>query len=329
MSQRELSESVADAIAAGEVVDWHGVEDAAAKTRDAELILQLKIIAAIGAIRRARAARDPTRWGRTLEAGVAIVLTVALAQLVLALAGTSAALARVTLPNVAHVVVFGVFSVAGVALLASGGRDRRIPLLGGLFLTISSSFAAPLMPQSGGLGSTLGAVLRPFQPEAFLSLMLWRFVREFPVATQPPRVRRIASAFVAVSFWVGTVLFVTNAVSQFRDPTMPTWLSTFFELVDRNHPEGVYWPLLSAVAAPAIPFLLWKTRLETYEDRRRVMLFVGALGGGLTPFAVAVAATPFFPQLQDPLVQHRIGIFSTGRSRRLCRSPPTPSLWTA
>lgn len=313
MSQHELSESVADAIAAGEVVDWHDVEHAAAKSRDAELILQLKIIAAIGVTRRVRAPRGPTRWSRSLEAGVAIVLTVALAQLALAIMGIPAALARVTLPNVAQVVVFCVFSVAGVALLAGGGRDRRIPLLGGLFLTISSAFAAPLMPQSGGgLGTALAAVLRPLQPEAFLSLMLWRFVQEFPVATQRTRVRRTAGVLVDVSFWVGTVLFVTNAVSRFRDPTMPVWLLTLFDLLDRNHPEGVYWPLLSAIAAPAIPFLLWKTRLEADEDRRRVMLFVGALGGGLTPFALAVVATPFFPQLQDPFVQQRIGIFLYG-----------------
>ena len=178
MSQHELSESVADAIAAGEVVDWHDVEHAAAKSRDAELILQLKIIAAIGATRRVRVPRGPTLWSRSLEAGVAIVLTVALAQLALAIMGIPAALARVTLPNVAQVVVFCVFSVAGLALLASGGRDRRIPLLGGLFLTISSAFAAPLMPQSGGgLGTALAAVLRPLQPEAFLSLM--------PVAIRP------------------------------------------------------------------------------------------------------------------------------------------------
>ena len=81
-----------------------------------------------------------------------------------------------------------------------------------------------------------------------------------------------------------------------------------FELLDRDHPERVYWPLLSAVAAPAIPFLLWKARFEAYEDRRRVMLFVGALAVGLTPFVAAVVATPFVPALRDPVVQQRVGV---------------------
>ena len=78
MSERELHESVADAIAAGDVVDWHDVQDAAATSRDADLIHQLRIIAAIGATRRVHAPRGPTRWSRTVEAVVAVVLTMAL-----------------------------------------------------------------------------------------------------------------------------------------------------------------------------------------------------------------------------------------------------------
>ena len=89
---------------------------------------------------------------------------------------------------------------------------------------------------------------------------------------------------------------------------MPAWLMALFELFDRDHPEGGYWLLLFAIAAPAIPFLLWKTRLEAHEDRRRAMLFVGALAVGLTPFLLAVVVTPFVPALRDPSVQQRVGI---------------------
>ena len=309
MSERELHESVADAVAAGEAVDWRHVEQAA-KTRDADLIRQLKIISAIGATRRVQAPRGPTRWSRTLEIGVAVVLTMALAQLALAILGTPAALARISWPHIVNVLIFG---VGGVVLLTGGGRDRRLPLLGGLFVTISSAFVVSSMPSPGaGLGGTLTAVLRPLQSEAFLPLMLWRFVRAFPVDTERPRARRVASGFVDLSFGVGAVLFVTNAIGDFGDSTMPGWPVALFGLLDRNYPEGVYWPLLFAIAAPAIPFLLWKTRFETYEDRRRVMLFVGALGVGLTPFVLAVVATPFVPVLRDPSVQQRVGVVLYG-----------------
>ena len=310
MSERELHESVADAIAAGEAVDWRHVEQAAAKTRDADLILQLKVISAIGPTRRVPAPGGPTRSDRALETGVAVVLTIAVAQLVLAILGAPAALARVSWPYVVNGFIFG---VGGLVLLAGGGRDRRLPLLGGLFLTISSAFGVSLMPEPGvGLGGTLTAVLRPLQPEAFLPLMLWRFVRAFPVDTERPRARRVASGFVDLSFGVGAVLFVTNAIGDFGDSTMPAWSMALFELFGRDYPERVYWPLLFAIAAPAVPFLLWKTRFETYEARRRVVLFVGALGVGLTPFVLAVVATPFVPALRDPLVQQRVGVVLYG-----------------
>ena len=307
MSGRQLLDSVADAVAAGEAVDWHDVERVGANTRDAALIRQLKIVSAIGATRRIQAPRGPTWWDRTVETGVAVVLTIAVAQLALAIVGTPAALARVGWPYTVNGLVFG---VAGVVLLAGGGRDRRLPLLGGLFLTISSAFVIWLLPPAGTvLGGTLTDVLGALQADAFLALMLWRFVREFPADTQRPRVRRVASVFVNVSFGLGAVLFVINAIGRFGDSTMPAWLMALFEMLDHDHPERVYWPLLCVIAAPAIPYLLWKTRFAAPEDRRRVMLFVGALAVGLAPFLLAVVATPFVPALRDPLVQPRVGVF--------------------
>lgn len=165
------------------------------------------------------------------------------------------------------------------------------------------------LPSSGlGLGGTLATVRRSLLPDAFLALMLWRFVREFPVDTQRATARRIASTFVSISFGVGAVLFMINAIGWFGDFITPTWFMALFELFDRDHPEGIYWPLLFAIATPAVPFLLWKTRFEAQEDRRRVMLFVGGLAVGLTPFVVAVVSTPFVPALQDPMMRQRVGV---------------------
>ena len=306
MSGRQLLDSVADAVAAGEAVDWHDAERGTTKTRDADLIRQLKIVSAIGAARSTQAPSGPTWWDRAVETGVAVVLAIAIAKLALAILGAPTALSPAAWPYFVNVLIFG---GGGVVLLAGGGRDGRLPLLGGLFLTICSAFATSLMSLPGaGLGGTLAAVLRPLQPEAFLTLMLWRFVAAFPVDIQRPRAGRFSSAFVNFSFVVGAVFFATNAASQFGDSTMSASLMAVLELFDRDQPERVYWPLLSAVAAPAIPFLLWKTRLESCDDRRRAMLFVGALVVGLMPFVAAVVATPFVPALWDPLVQQRVGV---------------------
>ena len=47
MSGRQQLDSIADAVAAGEAVDWHDVERGTTKTRDADLIRQLKIVSVI------------------------------------------------------------------------------------------------------------------------------------------------------------------------------------------------------------------------------------------------------------------------------------------
>ena len=80
MNQRALLESVADAIAAGEAVDWRDIEQAAANTGDADLISQLKIVSAIGATRPAPESRGSAFsavWSRVVETGVAVVLAIA------------------------------------------------------------------------------------------------------------------------------------------------------------------------------------------------------------------------------------------------------------
>ena len=310
MRDRRLLESVADAVAAGEVVDWSHIERAAAKTRDADLLQQLKVVSALGAGRRSQVQPSQTWWSRCRENCVTFVLCVAVAQLAMAILGASAVLAQVAWLHVVNVLMFG---VGGGVLLAGGGRDSRLPLLGGLFVTIGSAFAATLMPPSDpGPGGVLFVVLRPLLPEAFLPLMLWRFVRRFPVDVQTSRARRVSSVFVDVSFGVGTMLFAANAISGYGGWTLPPWSMAPADLLDRYDAESVYWPLLFAIAAPAIPFLLWKTRNEAQEDRGRAMLFVGALVAGLAPFVLAVVATPFVPAVRDVLVQQRVGLVLYG-----------------
>ncbi|MCY3844558.1 MAG: serine/threonine-protein kinase [Acidobacteria bacterium] len=307
MSDRRLLESVADA---GEAVDWSDVERAAAKGRDAGLLEQLKVVSGIGAGRRSHELRGPTKWNRWRETCVAVVLCIAVAQLALAILGAPAGLAQVAWLHVVNVLMFG---VGGVVLLAGGGRDSRLPLLGGLFVTIASAFAATLMPPpEPGHGGMLLAVFRPLLPEAFLPLMLWRFVRRFPVDVQQSRARRVSGVFADVSFGVGTVLFAANAIRGFGGWTIPAWAMALADVLDRYDAKSVYWPLLFAIAAPAIPFLLWKARFETHEDRRRVMLFVGALAVGLAPFVLAVVATPFVSALHDVPVQQRVGVVLYG-----------------
>ena len=306
MSDRRLLESVADAVAAGEAVDWSDVERAAGKTCDSDLLRQLKVVSAIGAKRRSATATGRTWWSRTLEGGVAAVLCVAAFQFALGILGAPGALAHVAWPHILNAFVFG---AGGLLLLAGGGRDRRLRLLGGWFLTVASAFALALMPPpEAGFAGELAALVRPLQPDAFLALMMWRFVREFPTAIERSAARRVADLFVDVSFAVGVALFIINALGWLGASTMPQWFLALYALLEREQPEGSYWPLLFVIGAPAVPFLLWKTRCEAHENRRRVTVFVGAVVVGLMPFLLAVIATPFVPALQGGPLQQRVGV---------------------
>ena len=147
MSDRALVESVADAVAAGEAVNWRVVERAAAKTRDARPdprtqdhrshrggaphphATRSHVVEPYGGdwcgrrarhCRRAARAGDPGRSRRTCPGGVA---------------------SHYQRPR------FSV--VAAWSCWPAEGRDRRLALLGGLFLTISSAFVLWLMPPPG------------------------------------------------------------------------------------------------------------------------------------------------------------------------------------
>ena len=118
--------------------------------------------------------------------------------------------------------------------------------------------------------------------------MLWRFVREFPANTRNDRgyaAESPASSWASRSACRCRAVHRSTLIGWIGDSTMPAWLMTALRLArpgsSREEPTG---RCSLAIAAPAIPFLLWKTRLEACDDRRRAMLFVGALAVGLAPF---------------------------------------------
>jgi hypothetical protein len=298
-----LPETLAGAVADGAPIDW---ADVANKTADTELMQQLRVIAAIGAARQTAAVDAAPRWTPVVYGVYGAVLILAAIKLALALLGVRAAVAAPL--GGLYLLNMLLFGVAGVVLIAGGARDRRLQLLGGLFVTIATAFVEPLTApvDAGALGRALAA-FRGLQTEAFLSAALWLFVWSFPTAPKRPRDRRLATAFIAAAFAIGVLLFGANALRGLAWPAdlpLAGWLAA----LDRNAPTLVYWPLLFLSAAPAIPFLLLKSRQETPANQRKVTWFVAALGVGLMPMVVAVIASPFVPALQDPGVRQRVGI---------------------
>ena len=84
--------------------------------------------------------------------------------------------------------------------------------------------------------------------------MIWRFVREFPSTTEQPAARRVADIFVRVSFAVGVALFTINAVGWLGPSATPSWFMALYALLEREQPEGSYWPLLFMIGRPQFLF---------------------------------------------------------------------------
>lgn len=307
MSNNDLSATLADAVADGVSIDWT-TRGAGADTVDPALIHSFRVISSIGAARRAVLKHDQERGARTLYRLSAAIAAIAAVKLALAFLSAIAGWSRVSPLALPWGVGLNVllFGAAGVMLIVGGARDRRGQSLGVLLLIIASAFADPLLPVTQqGESTAVIAWVRQICPDAFLAFALWCFVWLFPSIPAEPRARRIGRTFMAASAGLGIVLFIANAVLGLPGAAA---IEGTIRLLDRHAVTRLYWPSLFAVAAPAIVFLLWKSRVQTAADKRRVTWFVASLVLGLSPILVVVLVTPLIPQLRNPEWQMRIGV---------------------
>ena len=299
------ADALAAALADGAAIDWRAVDTASTGAGNAALVRQLRVIAAMRGRQGAALVVAQPRLGRVVAAVYVFGVALAAVKVLMALAGVPAALVRMEPSSLVGPFAFNlaIFGVGGLLMVVGGGRDRRLQLLGGLYLTIASAFVEPfLLPASGSAGVLLGA-LALANPEAFMALGVWLFAWTFPQEPITPRGRRVAAAFVLTALASALLMFAANVV-----PQQYLWPAGVLAALDRNAPKSLYWPLLFALALPTVPYLLAKSRLVSADERRRVRLFLVALGLGFLPIVVAVIATPFVPAFRNPAVRQRVGL---------------------
>jgi hypothetical protein len=305
MSRDEtLLESLAAAVADGSSVDWSVAEGAARHGIDLELVRQFRRMASIGAATRATATRSASRWSRAADVGYDCVVALAALKLLPALLAAGGAIWAGSLPAQRWLFTANVllYAGAGAVLLVGATRDARLRSLGAFFIIIASAFANPLIPAAGARAwNGLIPVLRALPADAFLALAFWQFVWRFPETPKAYGIRQTGKAFLVASAAVGMTLFIVNAVGNLT-AVATSWplLAPVVRALDRSNPMRVYWPLLFGLAAAAVPYLAWKSRLTLVQHRHRATFFLAALVAGLSPMLVAVIATPIVPALQEP-----------------------------
>jgi hypothetical protein len=273
---------------------------------DPALLRSFHIISAVGASRRAVIEKEHETGTPALVFLSKTIAAIAGGKLALALLSAVAGWSQVAFSDLRWPFAFNLllFGISGVTLIAGGTRDLRVQALGMLLLIMASAFADPLLPRAAP-GTVAGAVswTRHLYADAFLAFALWWFVWLFPSVPRQRRARAFGQAWLAVAACLGGVLFVSNGLLN-----SSAVLGGVLRIVDRNSATLLYWPVLFAVAAPAIVFLLWKSRMEMAANRRRITWFVMSLAVGFAPMVVAVILTPLVPQLTRPEWQMPIGI---------------------
>jgi Protein kinase domain len=309
VTDEELSESLAAAVADHATIDWRESSQRL-EGADPDLVHTLKVISAIGEARRAGVVADHSRSARALHALSLAVVTLAAFKLAIAAVGAVIGWSFVTsgaLPWAFNLNVL-LFGVSGALLVAGGHRDRRVQALGMLFLVIASSFCEPLLVVlRGSPFAAAASIVGALAIDAFLALALWQFVWLFPSEPKPRWARSIGKSFLVLASAVGVTLFGANAILGLTavGTTLPE--TAALRLLDRTSTTLLYWPLLFTIAAPGIPYLIWKSRVETAVNRRKVAWFVASLGLALSPMVIAVLLTSLIPALASPWWRSRIG----------------------
>jgi len=238
--------------------------------------------------------------------GLAILWAVAAVQIVLALGALVFApdlLRPGSIPFPLAAANLLAFGGAAVLLLLGGRRDVRAAYLGTFLLLIASTFSndplhglASRLPGSWGAGVSR---LNQIEPDAFMPWLLWLFVRDFPEAPATLRVKRLLRIGISVSASVGVILFAGNLVLT----EMPVSGFSALGLISREAAYGLYYPLLLGLEAAALPVAIQKARMASLVERRRLRIFLAALGAGLGPLALAVALESTFPAYRRLVTQ--------------------------
>lgn len=303
------------AICDGEEIDWAAARAAARSDADREQLRHLETIAAVSFGRHRLPISSRAAWPSVARAASAIILALASGKTILALAlcATSVVLPeRYALPPWPFVANLLVFGMAGWLLLWGGGRDLRVARLGALFLVIASSYSdtVPVGDETWHVAWWPTAALQGITTDAFLAFALWMFVSVFPAKASRSVDRLVGQGFAVVSLAAGVCLVIANLTLRLPAlaGALPPSTLGLLEAADRYAPErGYYWLTVFGLAAPALPYLLWRSRFGGREDRRRVAFFTGSLVAGLTPMLAAVLLSRFLPFFDDPGRRQRVG----------------------
>lgn len=282
--------ALAALVADGRAVDWERLE-ASSGEGARKLLRQFRTLDSLGRARlvperaagrtladRLRAWLTPVFWIAALRVGISV-----LGYLAVGSQHTD------VIPLELKLAAALTFVAAGLFLAYGGARDPRALDLAGFYLVVASSFTVRPLVELAALAGPglhgLAQALRAVPTDAFMALLFWMFVLRFPDLAAYTAPQRVARAFVRVSAALGAFLFLANL------PVWPRSLAAVPASFDRDNPNYLFSVTQMALSLAAVPVALWKARLAEDDERRRVSLFLVALGIGAAPMMIASVLT--------------------------------------
>ena len=199
------------------------------------------------------------------------------------------------------------FGGAAVFLLVAGRGDPRAVWLGGFFLFIADAFCNRpthlLSTRGSGLLGDLGMTFEGLRLDILAPLFLWRFVRDFPQASTPTRLRRVVETGIRASL-VAALAFLTfyavhDLLLALAGPEPGPTAAALDQATGQREAArlaagaAAYRPLNRLyetcqflLMGAALPVLAYRAHLATGEERKRVRLFAGCLLLGIGPVIV-------------------------------------------
>ena len=273
-----LLNGVAEAVAAGEDVDWPEIITRVDPAERSSLGV-MRGLARLGHDASDAALTPPRR--RLGEPRVAIglwaLIVLAAAQQLGAIVGfLSGGNDGGAIPGAMQFGLMLAFLTVSSVLLVGGRRDRRAVFLGGFYILIACAFGQRFSGQFASLlppGLARWSLWHGVYLESFLPVFLWAFVREFPKTLRFHVLDRRSELLGRVSLWAGLVLFAANAVLARTDnPELVRWLRP----LSRTHlSEVIFWGLITALTCAALIVAPLRARVAPPLERRRVTIFLG------------------------------------------------------
>jgi tRNA A-37 threonylcarbamoyl transferase component Bud32 len=288
-----LIHKAAEAVADGVPIDWDRAASRVGSPPQRAFLENLREVRSFAAPLRHTTKAGEVSAGTTPSTFVGLILAIATLQVAIALFGyIERPPDGSEVPASWQLFLLGIFSIAGLALIAGGRHDQRAVLLGTFYLVAGTSFAQRFI---GRVAASPRPVWASVYLEAFAPYLLWRFVQAFPRVERFSRVDRLASIVVPVSLMVGSALLLANLAMPIAPHSGPKALLEAFARGRQS--SNFYWAAISVLTLTALVVAPFRARSAPMTEKRRVALFLSGIGFGLTPLLTDILVEVYLPSI--------------------------------